>query len=704
VSISFAPDSVDETQESRPALQERRSRPLTRVDWLTPTIHSIAWAVAAAFAFDSMGRDVGLAISTLGLVSLAAIVAVQRWTERRRWVGPIHDLLGEVASANDPVGLSTIHPVQPELHELARVIKEIKGKLVSMREAGQTRLDIDSPFAPSGEFEVPREALNAMLSKSMLVDSAGGIEVDGVQPEPGEMINRLELKTLRWLDCTTAVPDFLGWPLVELRERSFLDVVDVEDRELARSQLDAAIAKGEGHNLLYRIRNAQGEVRAIELHVAVRYSNTDARPHHIRVRMADMTKKVRAERELRRRTKELIDVNTQLRRINRELEHVKNRYSDLYQNAPAMYFSFDAQGKIVECNDTLLLTLGLERAMVEGQPYTGLLPEARKPSFLSWFDELKRSGRVELETRWIKSNGRTIDIWLASTAVYGSDGAFRYSRSIARDVTARRALEAELKDKNDRLALANVELSRKNKELDEFTYIIAHDLKEPIRTLIAFSDFLEKDCGDRLDDPGKEYLHHIVEAARRMRSLIHDLQVLSRAGRVAGDFVRVKLEPLIEAIRADFAELLRCRSAQVLVIGELPEVSGDAARIGQLLGNLIGNGLKYNQNDCPHVEIEAIDPPPEMGQPGFATLAVRDNGIGIDTKFHSKIFELFRRLHTRDEYDGTGAGLAICQKIVQAHGGRLWVESKPGTGSTFFVNLPLAAERSSLSDPPSHVD
>jgi PAS domain S-box-containing protein len=704
VSISFAHDSLDESQDIRPVVRTRGLRPLTRFDWLTPAVHSIAWALAAGFAFRSAGREVGLAIGTLGLASLAAIIAIQNWTERRRWVAPIHDLLGQVAGADDSPEQLSIHPAHPEVLELARVIREIKGKLVSMREAGQTRLEIDSPFAPSGEFDVPKSALNAMLSKSMLVDPSGGPEVEGGDPEPGEMINRLELKTLRWLDCTPSVPVFLGWTLEELRERSLLDVVDPEDRELARSQLDAAIAKGEGHNLLYRIRNAGGEARAIELHVAVRYSSTDARPHHVRVRMADMTKKVRAERELRRRTKELIDVNTQLRRINRELEHVKNRYSDLYQNAPAMYFSFDEEGKIVECNDTLLFTLGLDRETVEGQPYTNLLPEARKPAFANWFNELRRTGRVELETRWVKSDGRAIDIWLASTAVHGSDGSFRYSRSVARDVTARRALEAELKDKNDRLALANDELSRKNKELDEFTYIIAHDLKEPIRTLIAFSDFLEKDCGDCLNDPGREYLHHIVEAARRMRSLIHDLQILSRAGRVAGDFGRVKLEPLVEAIRSDFAELLRSRSAEVRIIGELPEVWGDAARIGQLLANLIGNGLKYNQQDHPRVEIEAVSPPPEMTQAGFATLAVRDNGIGIDPKFHAKIFELFRRLHTRDEYDGTGAGLTICQKIVQAHGGRLWVESEPGTGSTFFVNLPLAAERFPLSDPPSHVD
>ncbi len=141
---------------------------------------------------------------------------------------------------------------------------------------------------------------------------------------------------------------------------------------------------------------------------------------------------------------------------------------------------------------------------------------------------------------------------------------------------------------------------------------------------------------------------------------------------------------------------------RVEIVGDLPEVWGDRVRIGQLLGNLIGNGLKYNRSECPRVEVEWVEAPPDKAEAGFTTIAVRDNGIGIDPKFHARIFELFRRLHTRDEYEGTGAGLAICQKIAQAHGGRIWVESTPGVGSTFFVNLPLAAEPSPVPEPATH--
>jgi PAS domain S-box-containing protein len=660
-------------------------------------VNALAWLIAAIFAVARVNLEMGIAIALLGAICLVVIAAVRRWSERRRWVDPIHQIIDRLQSLEaGPEALADPEvTVNPELTDLARAIREIKEKLASMREAGMARSESDGAFAGSGEYEIPRGVVNPMLSRSSFLDPP--LASESGEDIQGEMLNRLDPKTLRWFESSPAEQAFLGWSLERLRKMSFLEIIDPEDRELARTQLAAAISKGEGHNLLYRVRTAQNEVKAVELHVAVRYS-ADARPHHVRIRVADMTKKVRAERELRRRTKELIDVNGQLLRINRELEHLKNRYSDLYQNAPAMYFSLDPKGVVVECNDTLLETLGRSRTSVVGRPYMSLLPEERRPNFAAWFGELRRSGHIEIEGRWVKSDGREIDVWLTSTAVLGSDGSFRYSRSVARDVTARRALEAELKDKNDRLARANAELSRKNKELDEFTYIIAHDLKEPLRTLIAFSGFLEKDCGDKLDESASDHLCHIVDAARRMRSLINDLQTLSRAGRVAGDFSRVRLSKVIEMIRADFAELLRSRCASVEIAGDLPDVWGDPVRIGQLLANLIGNGLKYNRSECPRVVVASVVPSPEHRQPGFATLAVRDNGIGIDPKFHAKIFELFRRLHTRDEYDGTGAGLAICQKITLAHGGRIWVESHSGSGSTFFINLPLPPEPTPTPD------
>jgi PAS domain S-box-containing protein len=435
--------------------------------------------------------------------------------------------------------------------------------------------------------------------------------------------------------------------------------------------------------LILRIKTAQGKPRAIEMNVGVRYG-TDQAVRHLRCHIADVTDKVRAERELRLRTRELTQVNEQLRQINRELEELKDRYSDLYQNAPAMYFSIDGAGRLLECNDTLLRTLGFRREDVIGQPYVKLLPESRRATFAQRFAEFMRTGSVEVKSQWVKADGATIDVWITGSAVRGRDGTIRHSRSVAQDVTAQLRLEAELQEKNDRLARANDELSRKNKEMDEFTYVVSHDLQEPLRTLIAFSDFLLRDCGERLDANGQEYVRYLVEASRRMRAMIHGLLSLSRAGRVTGDFAPVNLDEVVAVVKADLAELIRSRRAEVRVAGDLPVVWGDRDRLGQLLANLIGNGLKYNQNGEPWVEVGAT----EGGAGGWVTCFVRDNGIGIEPQFHAKIFQLFRRLHTPEEYEGTGAGLAICKKIIQAHGGQIWVESEPNRGSIFYFRLP----------------
>src|SRR5262249_46376262 len=153
--------------------------------------------------------------------------------------------------------------------------------------------------------------------------------------------------------------------------------------------------------------------------------------------------------------------------------------------------------------------------------------------------------------------------------------------------------------KNERLARTNDELKRKIRELDEFSYVVSHDLQEPLRTLVAFSDFLLRDCGDRLDANGREYVQYLVDASRRMRALISDLLTLSRAGRVTGEFGRVDPEEVIAQVKADYAELIRTKGAEIRVAGPLPALWGDRDRIGQLFGNLVGNGLKYNRSAAP---------------------------------------------------------------------------------------------------------
>jgi signal transduction histidine kinase len=223
-----------------------------------------------------------------------------------------------------------------------------------------------------------------------------------------------------------------------------------------------------------------------------------------------------------------------------------------------------------------------------------------------------------------------------------------------------------------------------------------------VRSLTAFSDFLLHDHGEQLDAQALEYVHRLVAASRRMRSMIHGLLSLSRAGKIIGEFGPVHLAELVADLRADLGELIRSRHAELRL--NSPDVFfwGDRRGILQLLSNLVSNGIKYNKSAIPCVEIGAVAPAvaeqiDANSARSYLTVFVRDNGIGIDPRHHQRIFQLFRRLQSHDEYEGTGVGLAICHKIAQAHGGRIWVQSAPAEGATFFVTLPC---KSSTPDSP----
>jgi len=664
-----------------------------------PFVICLSWLLVIALAVSKLRRVDGIVVAIGGLVAAAMTLAISAWVERARWRDPMRHLTdalqaviggkrstGELSSPN-----SEFAALAEQIATLAQVARQ-RSKIIRDLRARQS--GIASGIGP------PRS--NASLTRSGLFDAPPQSQ-DGGDPNLSgdystlDMVNRLEPLGLHWIESSQAEQSFLGWTLTELRQRSFLDVIHPDDQLRAKETFTRALERGEALGLVVRLCTAHGEMRAVEVNVGARYG-TNQRVSHLRCHLTDVTEQVQADREQKLRTRELTQVNEQLRRINRELEELKDRYSDLYENSPAMYFSLDPAGVVVECNQTMLSTLNRLRAEVLGQALERLYLESSRETFSSSFQELMRTGSIETETRWVGSNGEPIDVWLIGSVVKNAKGSVTHARFVAQDVTTKRRLEAELREKNERLAQANEELSHKNRELDEFVYVVSHDLQEPLRTLIAFSDFLLKDYGDTLEPEGREFVRYLVDASRRMRAMIHGMLNLSRAGKVIGEFEVVDLEELISVIRTDLGELLRTKNAQLQIVLPLPRVLGDRDRVGQLLVNLISNGIKYNKSSAPYVEVGAVaasrngsgeDDPAAAGS--NVTIYVRDNGIGIEPQFHSTIFQLFRRLHPQEEYEGTGVGLSICGKIVQAHGGRIWVESAPGSGSTFFVRLRRSA-------------
>jgi PAS domain S-box-containing protein len=292
-----------------------------------------------------------------------------------------------------------------------------------------------------------------------------------------------------------------------------------------------------------------------------------------------------------------------------------------------------------------------------------------------------RTGEIEsarFEKRYLHADGRVIWCEIAIALVRDVFGAPQYEVALFDDITDRKRAEAALRD-------AHEELKRSNAELEQFAYVASHDLQEPLRMVASYTQLLERRYEAKLDGDAREFMAYIVDGASRMKQLIEDLLAYSRVGTKGGAFTMVPAEAA--ARRALFNLRAAIEEAGAAVTYDpMPTLPADEVQLGQLLQNLIGNALKFRSNSVPRVHIGVK----ELGQEW--QFEVRDNGIGIEPQYYARIFMVFQRLHNKGEYPGTGIGLAICKKVVERHGGRIWVESRPAAGpdqgSSFFFTLP----------------
>ena len=645
------------------------------------------WFRQAALDWELFLEQVLMFVLSAGFVAAFFVMAGRR--RHRRVVAKLTDQLSQLRKNSmtvQPRELTDDPEMAPALAELQLLAKCYRNAL---SEVVHAKGEIDKIAGAGSHYFATNQQLAPAGPARYIVGSSRQRMVARLAPN------------LHWTAATPPLLHFLGCAIGDVIARAFTEVIHPADTLAVVHSLREALRDGEAHNITFRVAvpfrpalqtsakngdQAPVEVRQryLQMDVMTSYNETGASTH-LRCHFTDVTDRVLTELELRRRTEELSQANDRLRQSNNDLQRLKESYRDLYHQAPVLYFGLDPEGKFVALNETMLRTLGYARERLLGEPYDRLLPPHSQAAYGRDPAVFQRPG--ELETQWVKADGAVIDVWIVTTPIKDERGVFVRSRSAAHEVTERKRLANALSGKAEELAEANERLRRINQELEEFTYVVSHDLKEPLRTLQAFSSFLAQDYGSVLHGEGQEYLNHLIEASRRLGVLIDDLLSLSRAGRVINTPRPFAWNNAVGTVLRDLGDLIQRRKAVVRVQPDLPAVTGDPERVIQLLCNLVGNGLKYNLSVQPEVLLGARD-----DRDAFATLFVRDNGIGIAPEYHEQIFRMFRRLHRREEFDGTGAGLTICKKIVEAHGGRIWVESELGGGATFYFTLPRAPD------------
>jgi PAS domain S-box-containing protein len=389
-----------------------------------------------------------------------------------------------------------------------------------------------------------------------------------------------------------------------------------------------------------------------------------------------------SNRSLAREMSERRHADDEVRKLNVELERrVAERTAQLQavtDTANDAIISADERGRIVYFNRGAERMFGHPADKILGRPLTLLMPARFHEAHSAGFQRFLATGEarvvgktVELTARMSDGKEFPVDLSLASwTTAQGT-----FFTAIVRDITARKQAEDILKSVNEQLQSAN-------KELEGFSYSVSHDLRAPLRAIIGFARMLQEDHGDKLNDEARRKLGVIQGEAQRMGMLIDDLLAFSRMGRKAIQLGEVDMTELARATYEGLNGHHEGPKAE-FHLGALPRAAADRVLMGQVWANLLSNALKFSSKRAkPVIEVSWISDEKEL------VYFVRDNGAGFDPRYQSKLFGVFQRLHDSSEFSGTGVGLALVQRIVARHGGRVWADGEPDAGATFYFTLP----------------
>jgi PAS domain S-box-containing protein len=354
-------------------------------------------------------------------------------------------------------------------------------------------------------------------------------------------------------------------------------------------------------------------------------------------------------------------------------------YKGLLEAAPDAMVVVNQAGEIVLLNVQAEKQFGYSRDELVGQQVKNIIPEGFAERIIadgtrSAAEALAQQIGMGIELTARRRDGSEFPIEIMLSPLESAEGIL--VTAAIRDISARKKSE-------EQLMKTVAELKSSNEELQQFAYVASHDLQEPLRMVSSFTQLLSKRYAGRLDSDADEFIAFAVDGCNRMQGLIQDLLAYSRAGVSARAPTKISSEQSLQEALANLGAVIE-QSGAVVTHERLPEITTNARQLTQLLQNLVGNAVKYRGTANPRIHVAVKNNDGEEW-----IFSVSDNGLGIDSQYFEKVFVLFQRLHGRNEFDGTGIGLAICKKIVDRQGGRIWVESQVGKGSTFYFALPV---------------
>ena len=457
--------------------------------------------------------------------------------------------------------------------------------------------------------------------------------------------------------------------------------------DLARDGYRRVLSEGLVRDYPLTIRHASGGTMDV-LYNAVVYKSEAGAVQGIFAAARDVTERRRAEAELekyRHHLEELVQQRTD------QLEAANSQLQALFDVANVGILLLDKRGAVKRVNSTLSRWIGKDLPTngerqpgdilgcvhaVGGQGTCGTTAHCAGCPIRNAFESVLRTGQPvhDVETEAILSaDGKEERLWLEVSADPVTLGGKRHAILAMSNITVRKRAE-------DNLKLTAEQLARSNEELEQFAYVASHDLQEPLRVVTGYVQLIERKYKDRLDADANQFFFFIVDGVARMQQLITDLLNYSRVGTRAAAFRRVNMQAVLDQALANLKPVI-AESGATVTHDSLPTVEGDETQLVQVFQNLIGNGIKFHGDESPRIGVSV-----RRNGAGWE-FAVRDNGIGIDKQYWEQIFVIFQRLHTRQKYAGTGIGLAICKRIIERHRGRIWLDSEPGRGTTFYFTL-----------------